>query len=284
MTAPNIFDRKLERSRRALKPPHLPDPLFERLAEDVKDRLDLIKRPFERLLVTGPFASRLAPVLAHPSRIVFACGRDVLFDDEALPFSDESFDCIVSALSLQTVDDLPGALVQLRRALKPDGLFLACLFAGETLRELREAWIQAESELRAGAALRVAPLADIRELGGLLQRVGLALPVADLDRIVLRYPNALALMQEIKSLGFAAPLAERSRLPVTSGLLAQAAAIYDRRFADLDGRVRATVDIAWLTAWSPHASQQQPLRPGSATARLADALKVEEIPVRRSDD
>lgn len=281
MSAPTLFDRKLERTRRRRKPPLLPDLFYNRLAEDIGDRFNLIKRPFPQLLITGPFAPRLAPVLEQPNRSVIAEGREITFDEEALPFAEGSFDSIVSILSLQTANDLPGAVVQMRRALKPDGLFLACLFAGETLHELRAAWLEAESELRGGASLRVAPFADIRELGALLQRAGFALPVADLDRIVLRYPNALALMREIKLLGFSESLIERSRLPVTPTLLAQAAAIYDRRFADPDGRIRAAIDIAWLTAWSPHESQQQPLRPGSARARLADALKVEEFPLKR---
>lgn len=281
MAAPHIFDRKLERARRALKAPILPGTLFERLAEDISDRFALMKRPFRVMLLTSPFAPQLASILDRPDRILIATGRDITLDEEALPFADESFDCIVNVLSLQTVNDLPGCLVQMRRALKPDGLFLACLFAGETLAELRVAWIEAESELRGGASLRVAPLADIRELGALLQRAGFALPVADLDRIVLRYPNALALMREIKSVGFAGALTERSRQPVTATLLVRAASLYDQRFADPDGRIRATIDIAWLTAWSPHESQQQPLRPGSAKARLADALRVEEVPLKR---
>jgi SAM-dependent methyltransferase len=281
MPAPNLFDRGLERTRHARKPPILPKPFFDRLAEDISDRLALIKRPFKRTLLAGPFAPDLISVLERPEQTGFASGRDIWFDEEALPFADQSFDCIFSILSLQTVNDLPGALVQMRRALRPDGLFLACLFAGETLFELRAAWLEAESDLRGGAALRVAPFADIRELGGLLQRAGFALPVADVDRIALRYPNALALMQEIKSLGFSESLTERSRKPVTAELIAKAAAAYDHRFADPDGRVRATIDIAWLTGWSPHESQQQPLRPGSAKARLAEALKVEEIPLKR---
>jgi SAM-dependent methyltransferase len=281
MAAPVIFDRRLERTRRARKPPTLPEPLFDRLSEDVLDRFDLIKRPFNQILLIGPFAPHLAPRLEHPDRTVIATGRDITLDDETLPFAGASLNCIISILSLQTANDLPGALVQLRKALKPDGLFLACLFAGETLNELRTAWIEAESQWRGGASLRVAPFADIRELGALLQRTGFALPVADLDRIILRYPNALALMREIKSLGFTESLVERSRKPVTPTLLAEAAAIYDRRFADSDGRIRATIDVAWLTAWSPHASQQQPLRPGSAKARLAEALRVEEIPLKR---
>ncbi|MGE0007339.1 MAG: hypothetical protein AB7S92_17330 [Parvibaculaceae bacterium] len=166
-------------------------------------------------------------------------------------------------------------------ALKPDGLFLAALFAGRTLVELREAWLAAEAELTGGASLRVAPFADMRDLGALLQRAGFALPAVDVDVTTVRYRDALALMREIKALGFQHALAERSRRPVTASLLACAAAHYDRRHGDADGRVRATVETAWLIGWAPHPSQQQPLRPGSARARLADALRTREVPLRR---
>jgi hypothetical protein len=169
----------------------------------------------------------------------------------------------------------------MRHALKPDGLLLASLFAGNTLCELRAAWFAAEEAVRRGASLRIAPFPDIRELGGLLQRAGFALPVADLDRITVTYPDALSLMREIKALGLAAPLNDRSRIPVTRSLLARAAAQYERDFADDGPRIRATVEIAWLTGWAPHESQQQPLKPGSAKQRLADALRVEEHPLKR---
>ena len=155
------------------------------------------------------------------------------------------------------------------------------MFAGDTLHELRAAWLEAEAALRGGAHLRVAPFVDVRELGALLQRAGFALPVADLDRIMLRYPSPLALMQEIKALGLAAPMSDRPRIPVTAGLLAAAAAAYERKFQTADGRIPATVEVAWLTGWAPHESQQQPLKPGSAKFRLAEALKVDEKPLKR---
>ena len=164
----------------------------------------------------------------------------------------------------------------MRRALKPDGLLMAALAAGESLKELRAAWLAAEGELHDGATPRVAPMIDLREMGGLLQRAGFALPVMDMDRTVANYNSGLALMREIKALGFSNVLAERSRRPVTKTLLAKAALAYGS-----EPRVPATIDIAWVTAWSPHESQQQPLKPGSAKARLADALRAEEIPLKR---
>ena len=177
---------------------------------------------------------------------------------------------------LQTFNDVPGALIQMRRALKPDGLLLACLFAGDTLTELRQSWLAAETVVAGGVSPRVAPMIDMRELGGLLQRAGLALPVADLDRTIVRYADAIGLIHEIRELGLSNNLHGRSRKPVTRGLLGAAVNTYQNNFADADGRVRATVEVAWLTGWAPHESQQQPLKPGSAKARLADALKVDE--------
>jgi hypothetical protein len=172
-------------------------------------------------------------------------------------------------------------LIALRRALQPDGVLLACLFAGDTLCELRAAWLAAEAALRGGASPRVAPFAELRDLGSLLQRAGYALPVADIDHLVLRYPSALALMAEIRQSGLGAALQARSRRPVTASLLAAAAEYYERNFSDPDGRVRATVDIAWLTGWAPHHSQPRPLAPGSAKKRLADALGTRERPLSR---
>ena len=274
MTAPAIFDRMLIRSRLARRDEAVCRFAGERAAAELNDRLSLIKRTFERVLIAGPFAPWIAPLLSLDGAVVE--GRDLELDDEALPFADGSLDCILSVLSLQTVNDLPGALIQMRRALKPDGLLIAALFAGETLKELRAAWLAAESELHGGASLRVAPMIDLREMGGLLQRAGFALPVMDMDRTEVRYDSGLKLMREIKALGFSNALADRSRRPVTKALLAKAALAYGT-----GARVPATIDVAWVTAWSPHESQQQPLKPGSAKARLADALRAEEIPLER---
>ncbi len=201
----------------------------------------------------------------------------VAADEEALPFADSSLDLVVSALALQFVNDLPGTLVQIRRALKPDGLFLAALLGGDTLTELRQAFAAAEAEIEDGVSPRVAPFADLRDMGGLLQRAGFALPVTDADRLTVRYASPLALMHDLRRMGAANALVARRRVPLKRKTLARMMEIYAERFADTDGRIRATFEIVWLSGWAPHASQQQPLRPGSARTRLADALGVNEV-------
>ena len=198
-------------------------------------------------------------------------------DEEALPFGEASLDLIVSGLTLHLVNDLPGALIQMRCALKPDGLLLAALLGGDTLRELREAWLIAEDEICGGASPRVAPFADVRDLGGLLQRAGFALPVADADVVRVTYASPLALMREIKAMGASNMLTARRRVPVTKTFLARACEVYEQRFGLENGRIPATFEIITLTAWCPHESQQKPLQPGSAKARLADALGVKEV-------
>ena len=216
-------------------------------------------------------ADSLAPTWAPPD------GLTVVADEEALPFADAAFDLVVSALALQNVNDLPGTLVQIRRALEPDGLLLAALIGGETLTELRQSFAAAESEIEGGISPRVAPFADVRDLGGLLQRAGFALPVTDVDRVTVRYDSAFALMHDLRRMGATNALVERRRLPLKRPTLMRMAEIYAERFADDDGRVRATFDIVWLSGWAPHPSQQQPLKPGSAQARLADALGTREV-------
>ena len=202
----------------------------------------------------------------------------VAADEEALPVADGTLDLVVSGLSLQAVNDLPGVLVQVRRALKPDGLFLAALLGGDTLAELRQSFATAESELDGGASPRVAPFPDLRELGALLQRAGFAFPVTDVDRVTVRYATPFALLHDLRRMGAANPLVERRRVPLRRATLMRAMEVYAERFADPDGKVRASFDIIWLSGWSPHESQQQPLRPGSAKKRLADALGTTELP------
>ena len=184
---------------------------------------------------------------------------------------------MVSALTLQFVNDLPGTLIQIRRALRPDGLFLAAMLGGDTLTELRQAFAQAEAEIEGGISPRVAPFVDIRDAGALLQRAGFALPVTDVDRLTVRYRSAFALMHDLRRMGATNPLIERRRAPLRRATLMRMAQVYAERFADPDGRLRATFEIVFLSGWAPHASQQQPLRPGSAQARLADALGTREI-------
>jgi SAM-dependent methyltransferase len=195
---------------------------------------------------------------------------------DALPLAPASLDLVVSGLSLHLIDDLPGALIQIRQALRPDGLLLAALLGGRTLAELREAWLLAEDEMAGGASPRVAPFADVRDLGGLLQRAGFALPVVDSDTVPVTYANPLALMQDLKGMGASNMLSDRRRVPVARGLVMRAAEIYVERNGLADGRVPATFEILTLTAWAPHESQPQPLKPGSAKSRLADALGVPE--------
>ena len=201
----------------------------------------------------------------------------VAADEEALPFADGSLDLVVSALALQFVNDLPGTLVQIRRALKPDGLFLAALVGGDTLTELRQAFAAAEAEIEDGVSPRVAPFADLRDMGGLLQRAGFALPVTDVDRLTVRYASPLALMHDLRRMGASQCPGGPPPHAARSATLARMMEIYAERFADPDGRIRATFEIVWLSGWAPHASQQQPLRPGSARTRLADALGVNEM-------
>ncbi|MEJ0044402.1 MAG: methyltransferase domain-containing protein [Rhizomicrobium sp.] len=199
-------------------------------------------------------------------------------DDERLRLDRAPYDLVTSILALHAVNDLPGVLLQARRALKPDGLFLAALFGGETLTELRQSLAAAEIEIAGGVSPRVAPFADVRDLGGLLQRAGFALPVADVDRTVVRYRDFMQLVRDLRAMGETNALVERSRKPMRRDMLAAAVAHYARHFADPDGRLRATFDIVYLTGWAPHESQQQPLKPGSAKARLAGALGTTELP------
>jgi SAM-dependent methyltransferase len=286
-----LFDRALLARRRARVAASAASHefLLARVADDLAERLSIVRRTFPLAANIGAhhgLVSQRISGIAGVERIVDvdgtaelltgAPGWRVVADDEALPFADASLDLVVSALSLQLVNDLPGALVQIRRALKPDGLLLASLLGGATLHELREAWLAAEAEVSGGASPRVAPFADVRDMGALLQRAGFALPVVDSDTVTVTYANPLALMREVKAMGASNMLMARRRTPVTRGLLLRAAEIYAERFAGADGRVPATFEILTLTAWAPDASQPQPLRPGSAKTRLADALGVSE--------
>jgi SAM-dependent methyltransferase len=290
---PLIFDRALIRRRRrradALGAATF---LLDRAAADLGERLAAVLRRFEVAVDLGTPGTALREVLARlgsVGTIVSMLAADalpeaasvdqmvVVADEEALPFRDGSVDLVVSALALQFVNDLPGTLIQIRRALKPDGLFVAALAGGETLTELRQAFAAAESEIEGGASPRVAPFVDVRELGALLQRAGFALPVTDVDRVGVRYDSVFALMHDLRRMAAANALVERRRTPLRRATLMRMAEIYAERFADPDGRLHATFEIVWLSGWAPHPSQQQPLQPGSAKARLADALGTREI-------
>ena len=285
--APRVFDRVLARRRlvRAIAAGG-DDFLLARACADLVDRLAPVQRTFATILDLGTPRGVATATLAaaFPAAAItrasgVADGTDprggcVVADEEALPFAAGSFDLAVSLLALHGVNDLPGALVQVRRALKPDGLFVGCLIGGQSLAELRTALTTAEVELTGGASPRVAPFADLRDLGGLLQRAGFALPVTDSDRLTVRYGSMFALMADLRTMGATNVLVERSRRPLSRPILLRAAAIYAERFADPDGRVRATFDLVWLSGWSPHESQQKPARRGSATVSLADALQA----------
>ncbi|MFG1382564.1 methyltransferase domain-containing protein [Xanthobacter versatilis] len=285
-----VFDRPLLRRRLERAARLGPEPfLLERAAEDMADRLAAVKRQFETAVDLGTPTPALARALAGHAAVgrlfraaPLAVGLStpgVVADEEALPFAAGSLDLVVSALSLQSVNDLPGVLAQVRRALKPDGLFMAALLGGGSLSELRQAFAIAESETTGGLSPRVAPFADVRDLGALLQRAGFALPVTDVDRVVVRYGSPFALFSDLRRMGAANALLERRRVPLRRATLLRAAEVYAERFADPDGRVRATFEIVFLSGWAPHESQQRPLRPGSAKMRLADALGALEVPL-----
>jgi SAM-dependent methyltransferase len=268
-TAPILFDRVLL-LRRMIRARKLGAATFllDRALEDLEERLSAVKREFAEA------ADLWTPgegVAAHARFENFA--RVVPQADEVLSFAPESLDLVVSALAFQFVNDLPGVLTQIRRALKPDGLLLAALIGGDSLTELRQAFAAAEAECEGGVSPRVAPFADLRDIGALLQRAGLALPVTDVDRVVVRYDSAFALMLDLRRMGATNLLTERRKSPTRRSTMLRMAEIYAERFADPDGRIRATFDIVWLSAWAPHASQPKPLRPGSATASLEDAVK-----------
>ncbi|HET7806749.1 MAG TPA: methyltransferase domain-containing protein [Pseudolabrys sp.] len=284
----NIFDRRLLRVRQRRARRMMPATfLLDRVAADLGERLSAVLRKFDVAVDLGTPSDAVRRVLAANRNIgaVVAAGLDgddeglrVSADEEVLPFAEGSLDLVVSALALQFVNDLPGALIQIRRALKPDGLLLAALVGGDSLAELRSAFAAAESEVEGGVSPRVAPFADIRELGSLLQRAGFALPVVDSERVAVRYDSAIALMRDLRRMGATNILHERVRTPLKRRTLDRVSAIYANRFADADGRVRATFEIIWLSGWAPHESQQKPLKPGSAAQRLADALGTTELP------
>jgi SAM-dependent methyltransferase len=282
---PRIFDRKTYRLRRA-RAAAVEGDLFlvEAAAHALGERLQAVNRRFTRALDLGSRRAgfeTLRPLADSWTRAglvaeASAGTAGVVADEEALPFADESFDLVTSVLSLHAINDLPGALVQIRRALKPDGLFMAALFGGETLTELRQSFARGESEVAGGVSPHVAPFADIRSLGALLQRAGFALPVADAERHIVRYRDVARLFEDLRAMGETNTVTGRRTAMSSHLMVAAALDAYRKGFAEPDGRVRATFDIVYLTGWAPHESQQQPLRPGSARARLADALGTEE--------
>lgn len=289
MPGPRIIDKGLLRRRlaRAYEEPRPgADFLIEAGTADLLERLAAIERHFPAAVAlfgqTGALAAGLSA--SGKAGAVFAVERvaaaariagvpALVADEEQLPLAEESVDLVASVLGLHWTNDLPGAFVQIRRALRPDGLFLASILGGGTLMELRHAIAAAEVELTGGAAPRVLPFADIRDIGGLLQRAGFALPVTDRDVLTVRYGSAFDLFIDLKAMGATSPLAERASRPASRRLFARTAEIYAERFADPDGRLRATFEIISLSGWAPHESQQKPARRGSAQVSLADVLR-----------
>jgi SAM-dependent methyltransferase len=269
--APRLFDRallraRIERARRGGPATFL----LDRVAEDMADRLQAVTRGFSDAAEIGSPGELLRKPLADRFQSITRIDFD---ESETLRLEPESLDLALSALALQFVNDLPGVLAQIRRALKPDGLLLAAMVGGDTLTELRQSFAAAEAECEGGVSPRVAPFADLRDIGSLLQRAGLALPVTDVDRVVVRYDSAFALMADLRRMGATNILIERRRIPTRRATMLRMAQIYAERFADPDGRIRATFDIIWLSGWAPHDSQPKPLRPGSAKASLEAAVK-----------
>ena len=292
MTSPNIFNRRqirinLERAAPALKDA---DFLVRYASEELTGRIGGIKRSFSCAADVGSYHGAMARMLKQCIAGISVVSLSGAFSaaevcpfhravatEEALPLKEGAFDLITSVLSLHLVNDLPGALIQIRRALKPDGLFLGALLGGDSLMELRRAFMEAETETIGGVTPRVFPTADVRDMGGLLLRAGFALPVADSEKLTATYADPLALMRELKAMGAANPLSARSKKPLRRDTLGRAGTIYSECFSEPDGRVRATFEILYLCGWAPHESQQKPLKPGSAAARLADALGTVEI-------
>ena len=270
---PILFDRyllrtRLERAQR-LGPATF---LLDRVAEDMAERLRAVLRDFKDVAEIGTPGDQVSVALA--GRFGRLTRVDLpMRESEALPLPAESQDLVVSALAFQFVNDLPGTLAQIRRALRPDGLLMVAIMGGDTLTELRQSFAAAEAELESGVSPRVAPFADLRDVGALLQRAGLALPVTDVDRIVVRYDNAFGLMHDLRRMGATNVLVERRRMPTRRATMLRMAEVYAERFADPDGRIRATFDVIWLSGWAPHENQQQPLKPGSAKMGLEQAVK-----------
>lgn len=282
-----LFDQDLVAAnrRRALK---AGDPraafLIDLAAEEIADRLSVVERTFEKgaelFGATGAVAAACLATgkVREMRRIELKGAGNAEGVEEApletLPLAPRSVNLVVSPLGLHVTNDIPGVLVQVNRALVPDGLFLAAIPGAGTLQELREVLLATEAELTGGASPRVIPFADVRDIGSLLQRAGFALPVVDMENYTVRYDTLFGLMKDLRAMGMANPLAGRSRRPLTRAFFLRAAELYAERYSDPDGRIRATFSILYVSAWSPHESQPKPLKPGSARVRLADALKA----------
>jgi len=270
-TALMLFDRALLRAR--LNRARRGGPvtfLLDRVAEDMEERLQAVTRNFSDVADIWTPGELLRKPVADRFKSIARIEPD---DTETLPLPPESLDLAVSALAFQFVNDLPGVLAQIRRALRPDGLLLAAMLGGDTLTELRQSFAEAEAECEGGVSPRVAPFADLRDVGALLQRAGFALPVTDVDDVVVRYDNVFGLMADLRRMGATNIMIERRRTPTRVATMMRMAQIYSQRFSDPDGRIYATFDVIWLSGWAPHENQPKPLRPGSAKTSLEAAVK-----------
>jgi len=290
---PQIFDRRLHRLRlaRAARGGHGADFLGVRVAEDIAERLEAVNRRFDLALDLGARDGALAQALhvsAAEGKIGLlisaletpapCVGTALMVDAERLPFAEASLSLVVSRLALHWVNDLVGALIQIRRALRPDGLFLGALLGGATLTELRQSLMTAETELRGGAGPRVSPFLDLGDGAALLQRAGFALPVADTDMVRVLYEEPVKLLADLRAMGETSALLDRPTAPITRDILKRTFDIYRARHAAPDGRIIATFEILTLTGWAPHPDQPKALRPGSAKASLAEALTPRSKP------
>lgn len=294
-SVPKLFDHTLLAKRRAralARPETMADAGFLRQSAnlDVVERLSAVSRTFENALNIDTADNELSSQLLAAGQV--KCAKDGADYTQAqidhpsaadgqrlgnLSSNAPRYDLITSVLSLQFANDLPGTLIQIRRALVPDGLFLGALLGGDTLIELRQVLLQAEAEITDGAAPRVSPFGDVRDMGALLQRAGFALPVADIDTITVRYSNPLRLLRDLRAMAATNILMSGAKQPLRRSVLMRAMELYVEKFAEADGKVPATFQIISLSGWAPHESQQKPLKPGSAKSRLADALGVAEI-------
>ncbi|MFZ1413119.1 MAG: methyltransferase domain-containing protein [Defluviicoccus sp.] len=286
-TRMEVFDRRAVRQHRERAAAGLErhDFLLREVGERLADRLDDVRRTFPLALDLGCHSGQLARLLAgrggiealvqtdlSPAMARRAEGLRVVADEEALPFAAASFDVVLSLMSLHWVNDLPGALMQIRRALKPDGLFLAAMLGGTSLNQLRQSLHAAEIAGEGGLSPRVSPFADARDAGNLLQRAGFALAVADAETVNVSYADPLALIRDLRGMGETNAVRARRRRCSRRATMVAAIEHYQAAFAGADGRIPATFQVIFLTGWAPHPDQQRALRPGAARARLADAL------------
>jgi SAM-dependent methyltransferase len=275
---PSLVAQRRKRATRAFDPKA--GFLLDIAAEEMAFRLMAVERRFDEAVElfggTGAVARAATATgkVGKMTRVDVAGDPDTAAADfEDVPLEANSANLVLAPLGLHLVNDLPGSLIRIRRALKPDGLFLAAIPATGTLTELNDVLLETETRLFGGASPRVAPFGDVRSIGALLQRAGFALPVADVETYTVRYDSLFGLMKDLRAFGMTNALTNRSRRPVSRAFFLEAAKLYAERHADADGRIRATFEIVYLSGWAPHESQPKPLKPGSATVRLADALK-----------